>query len=195
MLVCTQSNPETGCYLQDSRAFNVSLLHSEWNLLVHFPLVALAGQTTGALCFFCLVRTCTVSLRAEIVCISWGWSQPSRYALLEPDAKTTGQSSKQLWIKLRSFTFFKNTLFIIGLMKSNIIPSQLPSEFFNCPVLGSVKIVRGNCTCYVSRSHLWTTADCHGKSRGINRIFFSFCLYMKQSMYLLVLNWMFSEWI
>lgn len=109
----------------------------------------------------------TVSVRVKIVCRSWWWSPPSWYAfpLLEPEA-TYGAifnmfhattTKGQILHLLQEHNLF------VGLTKSNVVLSQLLSEFFDCPVLGSVKIVRGTCT----RSRSCTMVVCHGKSPEI----------------------------
>lgn len=109
----------------------------------------------------------TVSVRVKIVCRSWWWSPPSWYAflLLEPEA-TYGAIFNMFHAtttKGQVLHLLQEHNLFVGLTKSNVVLSQLLSEFFDCPVLGSVKIVRGTCT----RSRSCTTVVCHGKSPEI----------------------------
>lgn len=78
---------------------------------VAWPLFTLLETILSSSCSFE-----TVSVRVKIVCISWRWSPPSWYALLEPElepeAISTGRSSTRLRIRVRSFNFFNSTLFL-----------------------------------------------------------------------------------
>lgn len=66
------------------------------------------------------------------------------------------------------FHLLQTDTVFVELTKRNITPSQLLSEFFYCPVLASVRIVRGTCTSYARSPRSCTAAVCNGKFREIN---------------------------